>query len=61
MMILKEEKNNAKQGENDIHNIIEDKYNEIKHELENYNKTQKNNFKGLESIIEVRRYLKRGI
>ena len=53
MMILKDEKNNSKQGESDINRIIEEKYNEIKQELENYNKTQKTNFKGLESIIEV--------
>ena len=52
-MILKDEKNNSKQGEGDIHMIIEEKYSEIKQELENYNKTQRTNFKGLESIIEV--------
>ena len=36
-----------------MHGLIEEKYAEIKNELENYNKTQKQNFKGLESIIEV--------
>ena len=53
-IVLKEEKGNARQGESNIHQIIEDKYTEIKQELESYNKTQKQNFKGLESIIEVR-------
>lgn len=54
MQLLKEEKGNARTGESDIHQLIEEKYSEIKAELENYNRTQKANFKGLESIIEVR-------
>ena len=60
MQILKEEKGSARQGESDIHLIIDDKYSEIKHELENYNRTQKQNFKGLESIIEVGRAVTEG-
>ena len=52
--ILKQEQSNSREGENEIHRLIDTKYNEIKEELENYNNTQKENFKGLEKIIEVR-------
>ena len=51
--LIKKEQASGKDCETEINRLIEHKYGEIREELDQYAIAQKDNFKGLEGIIEV--------